>query len=194
MSSIFYRCIKSLGLLFKGSIATNFSFHSSADFTRKVSNRTQKYPAIVIRSTKIVEDKSYVAMNPIITKNLNSNTYIETRIPKIYDLYFKCILFSEGNIEGLEAVSNIVILFEENKDINVEDFDPVAVEEDEEEVVMTYTTYNINLISLEEDNEDNSSDLTRYELIFFIEGVEFVTDEVVSGKLAITEMLRIINM
>ena len=310
MSSIFYRIIRALSILFKSEIGSNFSFHSATDFLRKITDRTQKYPALVVRSTKFEQDLKYRSMSPIVTKNEIDSTYSETPIPEICDLYFKCMLFCEGNIEGLETISKIISLFGRNPYIDISDYDTelpdeipiipdplvsypvikdstynsetgiltligknlvhiagtnndidstkltitgrdneiftltilspkveiisatsVAILITEEDKVavdlildrngikaidgniykltaavgwngvtsilnnsriivsgvaipdMTYTRYGLNLLSAEEDNEDNASNISKYEIIFSIEGVEFSTNVTSSGKL-----------
>ena len=189
MSSILYRCIKTFGALFKSEIGSNFSFHSASDFVKKVKERIQKYPALVIRSTKFEPDLRYRSMNPIITKNLQNGTYTEESIPDIFDVYFKCVLFTEGNIEGLETISKLISFFSKYTSIDINDKELTELVGNEQ---MTYKTYNISLISTEEDNEDNSLDISKYEIIFFVEGLEFTSGIVSSGQLVSSEHIDII--
>jgi hypothetical protein len=94
-------------------------------------------------------------------------------------------------------LSKIIKFFGKHRNIDVNDFDvviPEVIEGEEpvEQPEMTYTTYNINLVEPNENNIDNMSDLSRYEAQFYIEGVEFSTDEITSGKLT-SEVIPDVN-
>jgi hypothetical protein len=77
MSSILFRCIKSLSTLLKSEICNNVSFHSQTDFVEVSTDRDDKFPALIIRGPIMKKDSYYQSMNPIIDKNMENMTYTE---------------------------------------------------------------------------------------------------------------------
>ena len=156
-----YESIMQLGTLLQSQVSQNVSFHSQSDYIELSKNpntdRSIKFPAIIIRGPRLDE---YEFGNEIFDQfiiNETEGTFVRRPSPKIYDAYFKMIVISEGDIEGLETISKLITFFSSNNQITANE-----------------KVYNMILnVPISDSGDSNMSDLSKYEGTFRIEGIEF---------------------
>lgn len=179
MSNILENCIRELTKLLKAQVASNVSFHSQADYIELSPNsnkREEKFPAIIMRGPFMNEDRFYNELDSALEKDFNDFTYKTTNAPKVYDVVYKILIISEGDIEGLNTVSKIITFFAINNQLNINN-----------------KIYNIRLVRVPRDDlASNISDLKRFEGRFLIEGVEFDAGSF-TGRLVTTVDVEVKN-
>ncbi len=178
MSEILVNAVVTIANKMKQSICNNVSFHASSEFIELASGRDQKYPALFLRGPEISEDLIYRSEVPDIIVDKEAGTFIKRAMPKICDVYFKLIVYSEGDIEGLRTISKIISFFSTNKQLTIKVSEPD--EEPEKSKIFNMTLIN----PVEETGGPNVSNLTKYEGRFVIEGIEFSSSEETIGKIA----------
>lgn len=166
MTNILVESIRVIGNSFKEQICENVSFQSISDVVEIAAERKDKFPALIIRGPKLNEWLWERKYERIVTKNIGNATFQSEEYPDIYDVTFRMIIISEGNIEALQTLAKIINFFKRNVAIEIEG-----------------KTYNIRLTIPPEDNDDsNINDLVRLQGEFVIEGIEFYS-LVSEGKL-----------
>lgn len=162
MSNILEQCIRIFTNLFREQVLQNISFHSQSSYIELSSGSTtreEKFPAVIMRGPFLKEDKFFRELDDKLDRDIEKLTYKKTFAPKVYDVVYKILIISEGDIEGLNTISKVITFFAVNNQLNING-----------------KIYNIELIEVPEDSlTSNISDLSRYEGKFLIEGIEFDT-------------------
>ncbi len=175
MSKILVNAVKEIAKLLKEDVCKNVSFHPQSDFVEISSSREYKFPAILMRGPSIKEDLIFRSEGGSVVKDLITGAYTKTPMPVVSDVYFSILLLTEGDIEGLEAISNIISFFAKTTQIEVAESDTAPKK-----------IYNVVLMDpITESTTANISDITRYEGKFCIEGIEFSSGDNTIGKIAI---------
>lgn len=180
MSNILEQCIRVFTGLFKEQVLQNISFHSQSSYIELslgATTREEKFPAVIMRGPFLQEDKFFKELDDKLEKDVSAMTYRRTFAPKVYDVIYKILVISEGDIEGLNTISKIITFFAKNNQLEING-----------------KIYNIELIEVPEDSlTSNISDLSRYEGKFLIEGIEFDAGYV-DGRLVSDVEININNL
>lgn len=185
MNDTLEQCIRQIVNSMKAQVLQNVSFHSQADYielSKEAQSREEKLPAVIMRGPILKVDNFFRELDDKIIKNSDSMSFTKVLAPKVYDVRFKLIVVTEGDIEGLETISKLISFFAINN-----------------QVTANGKIYNVELTKVPEDDmTSNISDLNSYKGEFIIEGIEFnsydINNPSQSGKLVQDIKINIVNL
>lgn len=148
--------------LFEGAGFENISITNDPDYIEVASDRDMKFPAIYVIGPKIRINKFTKGQGlygDVFEKDKEKDVYIKKRPPLIVDLIFKFIILGQTDLEVLNAVINVLDIFDDEVTITVKDTK-----------YRVYMTDELNV-----NNLTNISDLITAEGSAYIEGFQVQT-------------------